>query len=108
MTRWIFIRHGESIANREGWLSGQRDVALSVDGYAQAQRAAKALFNYDFTYAYASDLSRAADTARLILTGRSVELQLTPLLRERACGRFEGTSYADAKASHLAETLQSL
>ena len=43
MRRWIFLRHGESVANAEGWLSGQVDTPLTERGRDQARQAARDL-----------------------------------------------------------------
>ena len=105
MTRWIFIRHGESVANRERWLSGHRDAPLTPKGREQAANAATQLAQMSFTRAYASDLQRAMDTARLVLDQRDIALQSTKALRERSCGVFEGTHYDEAYKSGLSTTL---
>ena len=105
MPRWVFIRHGESVANREAWLSGQRDVPLSELGRSQAHQAALELQEFDFSHAFASDLQRARDTARIVLAKRAIPLQEVSELRERSCGQFEGTGYSEASKSGLAELL---
>ena len=37
MTRLLFIRHGESMANGKGFFAGQLDIELSKKGMAQAE-----------------------------------------------------------------------
>ncbi len=51
-----------------------------------------------FDRALCSDLSRAHDTALRVLVGRNVPLQVTPTLRERSCGSWEGRPIADLEA----------
>jgi bisphosphoglycerate-dependent phosphoglycerate mutase len=36
MPTWIFVRHGQSVANREGWLAGHYDAPLTDQGEAEA------------------------------------------------------------------------
>jgi bisphosphoglycerate-dependent phosphoglycerate mutase len=36
MPTWTFVRHGQSVANREGWIAGHYDVPLTEQGEAEA------------------------------------------------------------------------
>ena len=87
----IFIaRHGETVWNREGRIQGHTDVALSEKGVEQATSLAHRLKGVRFDAAYASDLSRAFETASVILQDREVPLFPSPRLREYHKGAFEG------------------
>ncbi len=86
--RWTFLRHGESIANAEGWLAGRSDVPLTARGRAQARRVRDPLRDLPFARVLASDLQRAALTARIAVPHRAV--RWCAGLRERALGRWEG------------------
>jgi broad specificity phosphatase PhoE len=98
MATWVFVRHGESVANAEGWLSGFRDVALTDTGVAQAQSAGQALADTVFDQVFSSDLQRARETARLILGDRPLTLHQSPSLRERNLGVFEGVQKSELRA----------
>jgi probable phosphoglycerate mutase len=87
---WTFIRHGESVANVENWFAGQTDAPLTEAGRVQAATLADVLRHVAYDRVFASDLTRALDTAIAIVDGRDVELVVTPLLRERSCGVLEG------------------
>ncbi len=88
--RLLLVRHGESTYNAEGRIQGQSDAPLSAQGRAQAERIAARLRTYQFDACYASDLSRAADTARAIMRHHAgVPFAFTPLLREIKFGVFE-------------------
>lgn len=69
----ILVRHGESSANVEGRLQGQRDYPLTRRGRAQAQ--AFALWSertgLAWDAAYCSPLSRAKETAEIIAQARA-------------------------------------
>lgn len=78
------MRHGQSVANAEGWLAGALDTPLTPLGRQQAEQAREALPE-GLEVAWSSDLVRAEDTARLILDGR-LPLGTTPELRERNMG----------------------
>jgi len=99
MARWIFVRHGESVANAEGWLSGHRDAPLSPRGERQARNIRPIIAAAAPVRAYASDLVRARHTAEILLEGRQTPLEITPALRERALGSWEGENKAQLRAS---------
>ena len=89
--RFLLVRHGESTYNAEGRIQGQQDAPLSGRGWQQADRIGVRLRTYQFDACYASDLSRAADTARAIMQHHpDVPFAFTTLLREIKFGIFEG------------------
>lgn len=100
MTTWVFLRHGESVANAARVLSGWNDVALSPTGRDQARAAGTALAGHRFDRALTSDLQRAHHTARLVLeawaaaTGQPAPpLEQDGRLRERNLGGWQGLGY---------------
>ncbi len=95
MGRYIFIRHGESIANHEGWLSGHIDVPLTEHGVKQAEEAEIQLRDYHLSRAFSSDLQRASKTAEILLSGRGLVAVQTPQLRERSCGDDQRNSLSN-------------
>jgi broad specificity phosphatase PhoE len=97
-TRWIFLRHGESVANAAGWFSGWEDVALTPTGEAQARRAAEELQDVEIGRCLVSDLRRAGCTARLALGDRRVPLHALPELRERHVGVLQRVHIAECTA----------
>lgn len=54
-----FVRHGETIANRDGMIQGHCDFPLTEKGHAHAQRVGRALRNIKWHKVYSSDLTRA-------------------------------------------------
>lgn len=99
-TRLLLIRHGETAWNRATRIQGHVDIPLSALGIAQAERLAAALADEPLDAIYASDLSRARETAELLALGRGLRVGLDPLLRERAFGRFEGLSWDEIHQKH--------
>lgn len=89
MAQWSFIRHGQSQANAERWFAGVFDAPLTARGREQAIAARDQLAGVSFERAFSSDLSRAFETAKLVLEGRSIALVTTPHLRERSCGSWQ-------------------
>lgn len=82
--RLVFVRHGQSVANAEGWLAGALDTPLTELGRQQAEQARDQLPE-GLEVAWSSDLVRAEETARLLLNGR-MRLSTTSALRERNMG----------------------
>lgn len=95
---WVFVRHGQSVANAEGWLSGWKDVALTEKGEQEALEAGRFLQDQPFARCLVSDLTRARQTARLVLGGRVLPVHVLPELRERRLGDFVGEKTAVLKA----------
>ena len=102
MARWTFVRHGETRANAERWLSGWVDLALTTTGHRQAVEAGEALSGRSFDRYLMSDLLRARQTAAQIGAALGVpdtSWHATPSLRERTLGRWEGASLDGLRAS---------
>ncbi|TFV54622.1 histidine phosphatase family protein [Mycobacterium sp. PS03-16] len=94
----FWVRHGESTWNRAGVMQGQKPwPALTARGERQALSAAEELAPHRPTRVVSSDLNRAAHTARIIGTHLEVPVVLTPLLRERHWGVFEGRPTAEGE-----------
>jgi probable phosphoglycerate mutase len=62
----FFIRHGESVGNKENRFRGRHDFVLSENGFKQAEALRRELEQTDFDAVYSSPLKRALDTARAI------------------------------------------
>jgi broad specificity phosphatase PhoE len=97
MAELILVRHGETDWNRDGRYQGHADPPLNEAGREQARELARTLADLEFAAAYSSDLRRAAETARIILSGRDVELIEDPGLREIDVGSWSGLTRADVE-----------
>ena len=84
-----FIRHGESRANEQGAFAGQWDAPLTERGRQQAAYTAEFLRNVPLTAVYASDLSRALDTGRMIADVPRLPVRPLSSLREIDAGQWE-------------------
>lgn len=98
-TRLIAIRHGETAWNVDNRIQGQLDIGLNEVGVWQAKQVAQALSDEPIDTIYASDLSRAWQTAQAIAEVAACPLQPDPGLRERGFGEFEGLTYAEIEAT---------
>ena len=104
-TRIIAIRHGETDWNAATRIQGHTDIALNANGVEQARQLGAALANEDIDAVYASDLSRAADTAQAIATHHRLTVHTHTGLRERHFGYFEGLTWAAIEAKHAEDAL---
>ena len=94
-TRILAIRHGETMWNVDTRIQGHLDIGLNDTGRWQAERLGMALKDESITAIYASDLSRAHDTALAVSRRTGVPVQAEPGLRERSFGEFEGRTFAE-------------
>ena len=79
--RVYFVRHGQSVANRDGVLGG-KDTLLSDEGQEQAARVAERCVNIDFDTLIASDFVRAQQTAAPIAATKNLPIITNPLFGE--------------------------
>lgn len=96
-TRIIAIRHGETAWNVDARIQGHLDIALNDTGHWQARRLGQALAGEDIVAIYASDLSRAWQTADHVARATGARLIPEPGLRERSFGCFEGRTFAEVE-----------
>ena len=94
-TRIIAIRHGETAWNVNARIQGHLDIPLSAKGRWQAERLANALRDEPITAIYASDLSRAWETAQYVGHTQGLPVIKEVALRERGFGDFEGKTFAE-------------
>lgn len=94
------VRHGETDWNREKRFQASTDVPLNKTGLAQAQalRAEFARRGVSFGAARCSPLSRAVETARILLEGSGIEAQVEPAFIELSMGDFEGRLESDLRS----------
>ncbi|OFZ19932.1 MAG: phosphoglyceromutase [Bdellovibrionales bacterium RBG_16_40_8] len=101
----VFVRHGESIWNKENRFTGWTDVDLSPKGIEEATLAAKFLKNdgYEFDSVYTSVLKRAIRTMWIILDHTDqMWLPVTKAwqLNERHYGALQGLNKAETAAKY--------
>lgn len=97
MLRLYLIRHGESVANRSRVYAGATDVPLTGEGRRQADLLGVRFQEIPLDAVVASDLQRAADTARAVAAAQEnpVEVTFDSRLREAHFGQWEGRSFQD-------------
>ena len=95
------LRHAQTDGNVGGLCLGITDTPLNNDGRIQAKLAGKRLQNEIFDFVYASNLTRAAETASIIVkqnlntdSGYDKVVKL-PVLCEKTCGILDGQPVAE-------------
>ena len=87
-----FIRHGETIWNKEKKIQGQSDIPLNEYGKELAYITAEAIKDIPFDIVYSSPLIRAKETAEILVKNRDLLIHEHPLLVEMSFGEGEGES----------------
>lgn len=102
MTTLLLVRHGATAWNLAGRLQGATDIPLSEEGVAQALALRPLVAGWRPTAVIASPLSRAAETARLLVDGAThggaLDVALDPRLVEIGLGEWEGRTSMDLGA----------
>jgi len=93
MTRFIIVRHGESIGNLDGRFYGHTNGGLTDRGRLQAERAAVYLADTRIDAAYASDLIRAYETGRIVAAPHGLTPTPDKNLREICAGEWENQPF---------------
>jgi len=95
---WVYlIRHGEVEHAAEGRFFGHTDVALSATGLLQVEALARQLAIEPIEAVYASDLTRARQSAAPLAGSRGLDPVVVPALREMAMGRWEGLTFPEIR-----------
>ena len=87
---FLFLRHGESDWNCQSLCVGQQDRPLTPLGREQARKARRAVADYRPDAAFTSPLSRARDTAVIVLEACECELFVEEGIAEVCLGEKEG------------------
>ena len=90
MTTLLLVRHGETDWNLERRVQGQTDRPLNTTGLEQAHVLAGELAAEQIVAVYASDLSRARDTAAIVAYSHALDVTVDTDLREKHFGSWEG------------------
>lgn len=90
--RLTFLRHGQSVANRDGIVQGHLDSPLSDLGREQAEALASDwhLEPHHYVVILSSPLLRASETASILSAHLSVPIELDPQWKERDLGHAQG------------------
>ncbi len=89
------VRHGRTVWNKAGLIQGSSDVELLQEGIDMAIETGQGLADVKFDAVYSSPLSRAVNTAQLIMNAREEQqdIQIDMRLSEMGFGVCEGEVY---------------
>jgi broad specificity phosphatase PhoE len=90
VTTLLLVRHGETDWNAEGRLQGHTDRPLNERGRSQAKELAERLAGEGADAIYASDLTRAKETAEIVGARLGLTVVIDADLREKNWGSWEG------------------
>jgi alpha-ribazole phosphatase/probable phosphoglycerate mutase len=91
------VRHGQTIGNVNKLIHGHTNAPLTEMGMVQAHDRKVNLKDIHFTHIYSSDLVRAHKTAEILNLEHALKIDVTPELRERNYGLYEGKHQDEAK-----------
>ncbi|PIR62927.1 MAG: hypothetical protein COU65_00810 [Candidatus Pacebacteria bacterium CG10_big_fil_rev_8_21_14_0_10_42_12] len=98
-TTFYIVRHGQSEGNINEDIVGTNPPLTEV-GIQQAKDLAELLSSITIDAVFASDLTRAKQTAEHIASTKGLEINEFPEIRERHFGRLEGLKSTDAWKEH--------
>ncbi|MEZ6208962.1 MAG: class I tRNA ligase family protein [Candidatus Paceibacterota bacterium] len=98
--KYFFVRHGEAVSNRDGFMNSDLslDNPLTEKGIDQAKKEAKEIGKKGkFDMVFVSPLQRTQETAKIIKEGIGFkgELVTDKRLSELSMGEFEGKKFDD-------------
>ena len=93
--RIYIIRHGETQSNEKGLLQGWSDDPLNQFGIELAELTGQALKGTQFDIAFSSSLTRAKETANIVLaqSGNNCSVLIDDRVKEINMGDFEGKRF---------------
>ncbi len=105
MTKVVFVRHGESVWNKENRFTGWTDVDLSEKGMDEARKAGRILKENGFYFdvAFTSYLKRAIKTLWIMLEELDqmyVQVYTSWRLNERHYGALQGLNKSEMAAKY--------
>lgn len=90
MVKFLVVRHGFSLSNKEKTFTGHADIDLSELGYKQADLVCDyVLKNLHVDEIYSSDLCRAYHTIEKVAKTLNKEIKMDKDLRELYCGKWQ-------------------
>ena len=101
--RIFIVRHGETNANREGYLQGWSNDLLNENGQMLARITGQGMKGIRFDHCISSTLIRARETAEIILreTGNDIPIEFDDRIKEIHFGSYERLSIKDERVVPL-------
>lgn len=99
-TRFIMVRHGETVYNTQKKLQSPKD-SLTYRGKSQMAELAKELDSFNITHIISSDETRTVESAEIISKIISVPFIRDSLIREKSSGDFSDKFVKDINWSQI-------
>jgi broad specificity phosphatase PhoE len=94
MTRFVLIRHGQTVWNRENRFRGQLDPELDATGLRQAEATGRYVAaRWPAVAVYTSPLTRARRTADAVAAAQGLEARPFPNLLDISFGELQGKAW---------------
>ncbi len=93
--RLLLLRHGRTAWNDAGRAQGHADIELDATGHVQAELAARHLADLEIAGLWASDLTRARQTAGYLADRTGLDVDEDARLREFDVGERQGLTLAE-------------
>lgn len=100
MLKFILVRHGETLYNKEHIFRGTSDIPLNERGRKQAARLADALKEEELTAIYSSPQLRARETALEIGKHHNLDILTDQRLADMNFGSWQGKSVNQVKEEY--------
>lgn len=100
MSRLLLVRHGSTRLDNPKKFWGKTDLELSADGIKQAEQLRNRLAAQKINAVYASQMSRAQLTAKIITSRHRLEITSCAELDELNFGWVEGLSFEEITKLH--------
>ncbi len=93
--RLYMMRHGETDWNKQHLWQGRTDIPLNDKGRFVAELTREGMKDISLDLAFCSPLSRAKETAEIVLQGRNIPLIVDERITEMGFGPLEGKDMRD-------------
>lgn len=103
MIKLILVRHGITICNEGGAMSGLTDSMLSEKGIVQADKLTNYLKDKKIDKIYTTPFARTKDTVKKLAESNLIQVEETSKLNEINFGDFEGLSFDVIKDTYPEE-----
>ena len=98
MVKFFIVRHGYSLGNEKGLITGHYDCDLAEYGFRQAELLCDYIVkNLKVDKVYSSDLCRAVNTIKPMAEALNLPIINEPAFREMAVGEWEAIAFKEAK-----------
>lgn len=98
--RFYFLRHPETVANKQGLIYGWNDYEYTEKGQSMCDAMPERMDEYKFDKIYSSPLGRALKLAEAIGERRGMEIIPDDRIKEMYFGMLEGIPYTEAKEKY--------